>query len=406
MELEETKLDVQHVQPGMYVSRLDREWLGSGFPLQGFLVRNGEDIRKLRQRCQWVVVDIAKSASRERGLLRSLPSFSDSAGAGTRPVPAVHSMKAELESATTAVGQLSALASSVIDRLGNNQVIKREEIRTAVEPIVKSVVRQPEAAFWLLTLQRHESHVYRHAVNCSALAALLGRQLQMPEPTLVSLATGGMLFDLGLTQMPAQVREQPDLSLMQQAEADREHIERGLAMYQNVSGGSDPIVEQMLRHHHERNDGSGFAMGLSGQQIPMPARIAAIVDAYSNMVSVQPFRQAMSQHDALQQIYRQRDKSFQAGLVESFLQAMSVYPVGTLVELSSGEVGIVMSQSPTRRLRPTLIMLTDADKQLREHFKELDLMAADRANLPEAELYIQRALPSGAYGLDPTELYL
>lgn len=409
MELVEVQVDVDNLQPGMYVSRLDRDWLGTGFPLQGFLVRDAADIARLRAVSRQVYVDMVQSGREVRATLQTLQARQrppSAFGVGDAAPRGAAAMKSELPQARAAVRGLSALAASMMERLRRDEVIAREEIAQAVEPIVRSVVRQPEAAFWLLTLQRHESRMYRHAVNCAALAALLGRQLQMPEQVLVSLATGGLLFDLGLTRMPEHLRDQAELSVAQRAASDPGHVVRGLEMYRNVSGGSDEIVDEMLRYHHERIDGSGYPLAMSGNAIPLPARIAAIIDVYDDLVTVAPQRDALSQHDALQTLYRGRDRLFQAELVEQFMQAMSIYPVGSLVELSSGEVAIVMSQNPARRLRPTLMLLTDATKGLLGHFRELDLMVADRAGLPESGLSIVRGLPVGAYGLDPTELYL
>jgi hypothetical protein len=162
----------------------------------------------------------------------------------------------------------------------------------------------------------------------------------------------------------------------------------------------------MLLHHHERHDGSGYPNGLAGSDIPLYARIAGIVDTYDALISPRPWRAALSRHDALQAMYRERGRLFQDELIEQFMQCLGVYPVGSLVELSSGEVAIVMAQNPTRRLRPVLMLLTDTAKKIRSHFEPLDLMIADRARLPQAALKIVRGLEAGAYGLEPTELYL
>lgn len=415
MELQEVQLDVDDVQPGMYVSRLDREWLGTGFPLQGFEVQDTGDLQRLKACCRWVVVDALKSHAKARDALATLkpraqtqvPRLEASRGEADYVAhDALPPMASELPAARAAVDTLGRLAVSVIDRLSEEGVVTQGEIRASVAPIVKSVIRQPEAAFWLLALQKHASGIYRHAVNCAAFATLLGRQLRLPEDRLVSLATGGLLLDLGLTRTPEHLAVRQDLSLHERACSDPGHVQRGLEMYHGITGGTDHVVEQMLRYHHERFDGTGFPQGVSGYAIPLPGRIAAIIDAYDAMVSAQPNRPALSQHDALQSLYRDRERLFQAELVECFMRAMSVYPIGTLVELNSGEVGIVMSQNPTRRLRPTLMLLTGADKRLRQHFKEVNLVVADRAGLPESALNIVRCLPVGAYGLDPTELYL
>ena len=105
-------------------------------------------------------------------------------------------------------------------------------------------------------------------------------------------------------------------------------------------------------------------------------------------------------------LYRERGHLYQPELVEQFVQCLGVYPVGTLVELSTGEVGIVMAQNPTRRLRPKLMLLTNPDKRLRENFLSLDLLTMRYGEVEDSDVHIVRSLDPGAYGLEPTELYL
>jgi hypothetical protein len=122
------------------------------------------------------------------------------------------------------------------------------------------------------------------------------------------------------------------------------------------------------------------------------------------MTSTRVFRKAASAHHALQQLYRHGDELFQREVVEQLMQCLSVYPTGSLVELSSGEVAIVMAQNHARRLRPRVMLLTTADKVQRENFIELDLMEQGDGDGPQRE--IVSTLEPGAHGLDPTELYL
>jgi HD domain len=162
----------------------------------------------------------------------------------------------------------------------------------------------------------------------------------------------------------------------------------------------------MLKTHHERYDGSGYPCGLSRNQIPLFGRIAGIVDSYDAMTSERPYRAAISAHEALQEIYRQRDILYQRDIVEQFMQCLSVYPIGSLVELNSGEVAIVMALNPARRLRPRIMLLTTPDKKLRTAFEEIDLYAYTHHPGQSLLLEVVATLERGAYGIDPTELYL
>jgi HD-GYP domain-containing protein (c-di-GMP phosphodiesterase class II) len=408
MLIEERKIEVSQLRVGMFVCRLDRDWKDTPFLLQGFTVGDDDDIAALRRHCEHVYIDIEKGHDVDPSLLVFDASAEPEEIVLRKEVRTYHrqsSVEDELPRAADAVAHISESAAAILDALRAGDAVDHGQVRTAVQPVVASLVRNPDAFFWLQVLRKHGEYAYGHAVNCCALATALGRQLGMPETVLHDVAAGAMLMDIGMTTVPAALQQQ-EAPL---ADADwvtiRGHVAKGEALYRE-SGMNNPIVLDMLRHHHERYDGSGYPQALSGDGTPLYARIAGIVDSYDAMITPRPYREALSRHDALQRMYRERGRLYQDELIEQFMQSMGVYPVGSLVELSSGEVAIVMGQNPTRRLRPALMLLTDADKSLRSHFERLDLMLADKARLPQSELRIIRGLQAGAYGLQPSELYL
>ncbi len=408
MPIEERRIEVAHLQVGMFVCRLDREWAGTPFLLQGFTVTDDDAIGWLRRHCEHVYIDVEKGQDIDPALL-VLEGWPEAAGMQvreeTQAYPRLSTLEEELPHAAQAVAGISESAISIIDGLRAGEAISHAQLRTAVQPVVASLVRNPDAFFWLQALRRHDAYAYGHAVDCCAFATALGRQLGMSEPALHDLAAGAMLMDIGMTAVPtALLQQQAPLS-----EADRKcirgHVAEGESLYR-ASGMDNCVTLSMLLHHHERHDGSGYPQGLSADEVPLEARIAAIVDSYHAMINLRPYRQAFPRHEALQRLYRECGRLYQEEMVEQFMQCLGVYPVGSLVELNSGEVAIVMGQNPTRRLRPTLMLLTDGDKALRPHFEPLDLLLADKASLPQSALNIVRGLQPGAYGLEPRELYL
>jgi HD-GYP domain-containing protein (c-di-GMP phosphodiesterase class II) len=408
MLIEERRIEVAQLRVGMFVCRLDRDWAGTPFLLQGFTVIDEDDIAALRRHCQHVYIDIEKGHDVDPSSL-ILDTAAEPEETVVREDAQVYhrqsSVEDELPRAADAVAHVSESAAAILDALRKGDPVSHVQARAAIQPVVASLVRNPDAFFWLQALRKHGEYAYGHAVNCCALATALGRQLGMPETVLHDVAAGAMMMDIGMMTVPPALLEKA----APLADADwltiRAHVPKGEALYRE-SGMDNPIVLDMLLHHHERHDGSGYPQALSGDDIPLYARIAGIVDSYDAMITARPYREALSRHDALQGMYRERGRLYQDELIEQFMQSMGVYPVGSLVELSSGEVAIVMGQNPTRRLRPALMLLTDAGKSLRSHFEPLDLMLADKARLPQSELRIIRGLQAGAYGLEPSELYL
>jgi HD-GYP domain-containing protein (c-di-GMP phosphodiesterase class II) len=235
------------------------------------------------------------------------------------------------------------------------------------------------------------------------LAAAFGRHLGLPEDQLIKVASGGMLLDIGKTQLSIELLTQKVKLKLPQVVEIRRHVEFSMEMLAKTNNESIEI-EEMVGAHHERIDGSGYPYGLQGAEIPLFGRIAAIVDSFDAMTSDRPYRKAMSRHAALQQLYSARDTLFQSELIERFIQCIGAYPTGSLVELNTGEVAIVQAQNRTRQLLPRLLVLTTPDKMLESSFRELDLLV--EANIGNKSVRIIKTLEPGAFGLDPTELFL
>lgn len=415
MQIEERQVQVHELRIGMFVSRLDRPWTETPFPLQGFLILNTAQIERIAEYCESVWIDVEKSGPAEP--VSALQTLSPDANPvlamkmregswlGAVEYPRQATVEEELPLATAAFQNVSERATEILDTLRSGGNVSREQISAAVEPVVASLVRNPDAFFWLETLRKRDDYAYAHAINCCALAAAFGRYLGFPEMVLHDLATGGMLLDIGMTRVPADLLQRAGPLGAEEMRRVREHVEEGLKLYDD-SGFGNEDVRTMLRTHHERFDASGYPTGVPIRHIPLLGRIAGIVDSFDAMTSVRPFRPALSRAAALQVLYRERGHLYQPELVEQFLQCLGVYPVGTLVELSTGEVGIVMAQNPTRRLRPKLMLLTSADKRLRDNFLSLDLLTMRYGEVEDSDVHIVRSLDPGAYGLEPTELYL
>jgi HD-GYP domain-containing protein (c-di-GMP phosphodiesterase class II) len=186
--------------------------------------------------------------------------------------------------------------------------------------------------------------------------------------------------------------------------AVKKHVQGSLRIMEEA-GIHNSDVHDMIASHHERFDGSGYPDGLSGTRIPLFGRMAAVVDSFDAMTSQRAFQSAKSRHEALQQIYRCHDKLYQRDIVEQFLQCMSIYPTGSLVELNTGEVGIVVAQNHARRLRPQVMLLLDSNKQPYERYPTVDLLSYNEKQSAQTVDIVASPEP-GAYGLDPTELYL
>ena len=411
-EIEERRIGVSELQLGMYVCRLDRPWTETPFPLQGFLVDTPEQIARVAEYCTHVAIDELRSidwrpephavAPRKRAPERpKLPI------GPPRPVRWRNEASVEDEAphAREAMQHAEGVVARVIDDVRAGRKLSAQAVTEAVEPIVRSVLRNADAFFWVDSLRRRQEYAYTHAIHCSALAAALGRHMGYPQPTLVEFATGGLMLDVGKAALPEDLLQHAGPLDDAQRREMRSHLTHSLRILEQ-SGLRSQVVRQMVRTHHERHDGSGYPDGLAGPAIPLFGRVAGLIDTFDAMTSDRPHCAAQARHSVLQQLYRWGDTLFQSEVVEQMTQCLGVYPTGSLVELSTGEVAIVMAQNPARHLRPKVLVLTGADKQLDARFRTLDLMVQPEQAELSALVYIVRTLEPGSHGLDPTELYL
>ena len=405
MRVEEREIGIEQVAVGMYICRLDRAWIDTPFPLQGFLVNSDAQITLLRRYCSRVWIDVERgriAPDAPLGTLNALPRAVEALLGSTEHTDTT-TLDEEIPVAREMLDNVSRLIAKIIDDLRAGQILSAQDVEAAAAPIVKSVLRNADALFLVNAMRKRDAYGYSHAINCGALAAAFGRNLGLPEELLVELASGGLLLDVGKSRLPAGLLAHIGLYDAGQMQQARRHVELSLQILADGDQQS-AIVHDMVRSHHERCDGSGYPDGLQGTLIPLFGRLAAIIDSFDAMTSDRTYASAMPRHEALQAIYRGRGLLYHAELVEQFINCLGIYPTGSLVELSNGEVAIVMAQNPARRLRPRVMLLTDADKRLRGRFESLDLML--QPDVDSARVEIVRPLPTGAHGLDPSELYL
>jgi len=411
--LRTVKVEVSELVLGMYVSALDRPWLETPFLIQGFVLESQEHIDRVRKYCEFVYIDKVRSLAlvgrtrlhvaapgQERPVAERprIPVERIFAGRKLRSYAEDTPWHEEHDRAEVAVGSLLADIEDILSHVSDGGTLDMVRIKTAVAPIVESMGRNPDACMWLTRLKQHDQYTYQHALSSSIWAVALGRQIGLGRLDLRSLAIGGMLMDVGKLLVPPELlRAEHQLDEREEAEL-RLHVNRGMALL-SAKGMLNQDVIDMVAHHHERYDGSGYPGGLAGDRIPAVARIAGIVDTYDALTSDQPYSPAVSPSDAIRIIYNARDQEFQAELVEAFIQAVGIYPAGTLVELSSGEVGVVVAESRTRRMLPKVTVLLDADKKALPRSRLVDLLRQSEQG-PEHSTRIRRSLEPGAFGID------
>lgn len=403
--LETVRIATADLELGMFVSALDRPWLETPFIIQGFRIENRGEIEQLQKYCHHVFVDTRQSRQAAEKVQHKATSNQQRIPVAhifrDRQLEAYGDQSAFSEERSRAEAALEVLVNDlceIFEAVKSGGKINVIQLRKSVEPLIGSISRNPDACLWVARLKQHDQYAYEHALSSAIWAVALGRELGFSHQDLRSLAMGGMLMDVGKLHVdPELLQAQRPLNDKESAYM-QEHVSHGLRIIEE-SGIINPDVINMVAHHHERHNGSGYPLGTSGEKIPGVARIAAIVDTYGALTSNREYAAAISPSHAIRVLYDARNVEFQAELVEAFIRAIGVYPAGTIVELSSGEVGVVVAEYRSRRLHPKILVLLDAHKRRLAKPVPRELREQkDRA--ARAPVNIVRSLEPGAYGID------
>lgn len=410
MSLKEIKVRTPDIELGMYVSRLDRPWLETPYLLQGFSIETQIDIDELDKYCKYVYIDVALSKEIERE-----PSYPNKTENNkqkkqflTQIKPKEYPEKVELDDELKTARDSHRVLANTIEEVmvdvSNNKSIDLPALKKAINPMVDSIIRNPDAFAWLTRMKSKDNYTYNHSISSSVWCVAFGRHLGLPKKDLQALAIGGLLFDAGKMKLPDKLIKNTRRYNQYEFKLIKQHVDHSIDIVKSIGSASEEIIA-MVRTHHERHNGSGYPAGLSGDEIPLFGKIAGIVDCYDAIISERSFVSAMSPHDAVIKLYEWRNIDFQAELIEQFIQVVGIYPVGTVVELSDGRVGVIIAHHKVWRLRPRIMMLLDHDKETYSSFDVINLFT-EITDVNGEPLNIIKSLEPGAYGIDPEQFYL
>lgn len=405
----------------MYVSELDRPWIESRFLFQGFEVRTQEELDELVRLCKYVYVETdvefkdghvrprqpasigtpdPEEFAAKRIRIEILDKFSEHHATKPARYPDLVSLEEELPQAQEIATNANALVENIMHDARFGHVFDSTAIKNSIAGMVQSVLRNPDALLWFSQLKNKDTYTSEHSLRVCILALTFGRHLELPEPDLNMLGIGALLHDIGKVKIPIEILDKPDRLTAEEFELMKQHVPWGVDILSQTPGIPEAAID-VARFHHERYDGSGYTAGLKGEQINLFGQIGAIVDSYDDITSDRPYHQGMAPHDALRKIYEWRRKDFHEILVEQFIQCMGIYPIGSVVEMNTGSVGVVISANRARRLRPRIAMVLDPSKQRYQAPQIIDLIQEDMHG--QNALLIQRVLPPGSFDINPAD---
>lgn len=427
------------LQIGMFVSDLDRPWIETPFIMQGLVIENDAQIATLQQYCQQVTVDRSRSlgdayAPRDNGkdaprLPGSLPAFNKVSDAKPndfadicrhlrqepftrryRYSPDLNSndqqsqLEAELLFSAPLVDDVKKTLKAIRESFTQAQNVSLKEIGSQVSEMAQAIKRNPDAMLWLARLRSADQYSYDHAIDVSVHLMVFARFLGLPLNTIEQLGLAGMMQDIGKIDIPPEILAKPGDLTEEEYQLVQSHVASSLEMLLGREGFPNHVLE-IVASHHERVDGSGYPRRLKGERISFHGELAGLADSYCAMTRNRAYGPAMSSQKAMEDLIRMRGIKFRESVIDQFIQCIGIYPIGSLVELNTGEVGVVIQQNQIRRLKPRLLIVLAHDKSVERYPITLDLMM-DPLTPDGCDYRITHALPTNAYGIDPAEFYL
>ena len=350
------KVASSQLRVGMYIHDLDCGWMEHPFLRNRFAITSEDEIRKiLASGIRSVTIDCTRGQD-----VADAPTVAEAeavmeaevAAIAAKPVPPLRTTLAEeFDRASVIRRQAAGLVKTVMQDARLGKAVELDQVSPVVENITASILRNASALLGLSVIKNKDDYTFLHSVSVCTLLVAFCRSRGMDAGTTYQAGIGGLLHDTGKALVPDHILNKPGRLTDEEFEVVRRHPKDGYDILRRSAGiGAIPL--DITLHHHERRDGTGYPDGQGEQDTSELAQMAAIVDVYDAITADRCYHKGMPAAEALRKMYEWSKFHFSPALTQEFMRCVGIYPVGTLVLLESGRLGVVVEPHETSLLTP------------------------------------------------------
>lgn len=232
-----------------------------------------------------------------------------------------------------------------------------ETVRQAerlIDKISESILTSPELAIHLMGDMPGSEELYFHSLNVAMLSLMMARDIELPTELVGALGMGALFHDVGRRKIPTKILMKTEPLTEAERNLYQMHCEYGAEIGRELK--FNPATLDIIRQHHEYQDGSGYPSGLKGDAVNLLARIVVIANRYDELCNPPNIADALTPHEALSLMFARLRSKFDPKLLQVFIRCLGVYPPGTIVQLANGAIAMVATINTAQPMKPTVIV--------------------------------------------------